>query len=112
MIYLYKKVPNNRNTNYRLRSCSVNASKDGIYHVIELEQGSPLIRQLKIIYGFTERKERETYIAIRDVKKDSQKVKRSIINSAKKVEKVVKSEKKKTSKRKSKTTLTQSNTKL
>ena len=111
MTYLYKKVPNNRTTTYRLKSCSLNAVKDGIYHVLELEEGSPLIRQLKVLYGFSERKERQTYNAIKDINKSRQEVKRSIVDSAEKVEKV-KPKKKRTTKKKSKSSLSQSNTKL
>lgn len=124
MIHLYKRISSNCNPKYRTRSGSVQAYKEGSYHVVELEQGSPLVRQLKAIHGFVERKETQTYNAIKDVKKESQKVKRSIVNSAKKVEKIVnvdskskvektvKSEKKKTTKKKPKTGLTQDNTKL
>ena len=111
MIYLYRRISSNCNLKYRTRSGSIQAYKQGSYHVIEIDKGSPLIRQLKAIHGFTERKETRTYNAIKDIEKDSQEVKRSIVNSAKKVEKTT-VKKKTTRKRKSKTSLNQDNTKL
>ena len=95
MIYLQKRIINSRsNSKYRVPKGSVECTRQGIYDVISLPIGSPLIRQLKIVHGFVERKEAQAYNAVMDVRKQKEDVQKKIVSSSKKVTRVKKTTKK------------------
>ena len=86
MIYLHRKIKNSkRSLKYRVGSGNVEAVREGQYDVIILPIGSRLIKDLKAVHGFVERKQTTIYKAVSSPNKTKAEKREDIIKSAKKV---------------------------